>query len=178
MVRADKHRVKIGSNTNVQDRAVINTVTSLDNGFPADVTIGEEVTIGHGALLTSCTVGSRVLIGQGAIVQAGADIGSDSMIAAGAVVLPNTVVPSKQLWAGNPAKYVRDLTDEELAGVQKVSLCDNCSKCLWTNHRRLFACCLLFSQSAEEYVKLSKEHDAEFLPYGTAYQAAEDKNVL
>eukprot|EP01033_Poteriospumella_lacustris_P015517 gene15517-11101_t len=151
VVRADKHRVKIGSNTNVQDRAVINTVTSLDNGFPADVTIGEEVTIGHGALLTSCTVGSRVLIGQGAIVQAGADIGSDSMIAAGAVVLPNTVVPSKQLWAGNPAKYVRDLTDEELAGVQK---------------------------SAEEYVKLSKEHDAEFLPYGTAYQAAEDKNVL
>lgn len=131
MVRADKHRVKIGSNTNVQDRAVINTVTSLDNGFPADVTIGEEVTIGHGALLTSCTVGSRVLIGQGAIVQAGADIGSDSMIAAGAVVLPNTVVPSKQLWAGNPAKYVRDLTDEELAGVQKVSLvrsCDDCPK--------------------------------------------------
>lgn len=83
--------------------------------------IGEHVTIGHGALLTSCNVGSRVLIGQGAIVQAGADIGNDSMIAAGAVVLPNTVVPSKQLWAGNPAKYVRDLTDEELSTLEKVS---------------------------------------------------------
>jgi carbonic anhydrase/acetyltransferase-like protein (isoleucine patch superfamily) len=151
VVRADKHRIKIGSGTNVQDRAVINTVTSLDNGFPADVFIGERVTIGHGALLTSCTIGPRVLIGQGAIVQAGADIGADSMLAAGAVVLPNTVVPSKQLWAGNPAKYIRDLTDEEL------SMLDN---------------------SASEYVKLSKEHDAEFLPYGTVYQAAEKQDLI
>lgn len=110
----------IGSCTNVQDRAVINTVSSLDNGFPADVTIGSHVTIGHGALLTSCSIGSRVLIGQGAIIQEGSDISSDSMIAAGAVVLPNTLVPSKQLWAGNPAKYIRDLSDEEVAALEKV----------------------------------------------------------
>lgn len=106
--------------TNIQDRAVINTVSSLETGFSADVEIGDRVTIGHGALLTSCIVGADTLIGQGAIIQAGAEIGSESMIAAGAVVLPNTVVPSKQLWAGNPAKYIRDVSDEEVAMFAKV----------------------------------------------------------
>jgi gamma-carbonic anhydrase len=104
----------------VQDRAVINTVSSLENGFPAEVNIGDKVTIGHGALLTSCTVGSQALIGQGAIVQAGAEVGAQAMVAAGAVVLPNTVIPAKQLWAGNPAKYIRDLNDEEISHLDKV----------------------------------------------------------
>lgn len=124
----------------MQDRAVINTVSTVDNGFPADVFIGERVTIGHGALLTSCTVGSRVLIGQGAIVQAGSDIGSESMIAAGAVVLPNTVVPSKQLWAGNPAKYIRDLTDEEVESLEKVrTVSFSCN--LFCKHVSVFMFC-------------------------------------
>lgn len=120
-MRGDKSKIKIGVKTNIQDRAVINTVSSLETGFSADVDIGESVTIGHGALLTSCVVGASSLIGQGAIIQAGAEIGSESMIAAGAVVLPNTVVPSKQLWAGNPAKYIRDVSDEEVAMFAKVS---------------------------------------------------------
>ncbi len=104
---------------------MISTVTSLDSGYPADVNVGNWVTIGHGALLTSCTVGDNVLIGQGAIIQEGADIGDEVTIAAGAVVLPNVVVPSGQLWAGNPAKYIRDLSDEEKAAINKVGNLDN-----------------------------------------------------
>jgi len=148
VLRADKNKIKLGHLTNVQDRAVINTVTSLDSasGYPADVEIGNYVTIGHGALLTSCTVGNRVLIGQGAIIQQGSDIGHHCIIAAGSVVLPGTMVTTGQLWAGNPAKYVRDISDEEVAGIEK---------------------------QARHYGDLAAEHDSEFLPYGTVYQAAE-----
>lgn len=83
--------------------------------------IGNYVTVGHGALLTSCTIGDNVLIGQGAIIQEGSIIESNSIVAAGAVVLPETLVPSGQLWAGNPAIFVRDVTDEEIANLEKVS---------------------------------------------------------
>lgn len=112
--------VRIGNFTNVQDRAIISTVSKVDSGFPSDVEIGDKVTIGHGAILTSCTVGDQSMIGQGAIVSEGSDIGSNTIIAAGAIVLPNTKVPSGQLWAGNPAAYVRDVTAEELDYLGKV----------------------------------------------------------
>eukprot|EP00597_Dinobryon_sp_UTEXLB2267_P003264 CAMPEP_0170080246 /NCGR_PEP_ID=MMETSP0019_2-20121128/16434_1 /TAXON_ID=98059 /ORGANISM="Dinobryon sp., Strain UTEXLB2267" /LENGTH=228 /DNA_ID=CAMNT_0010294125 /DNA_START=6 /DNA_END=692 /DNA_ORIENTATION=- len=146
VLRGDNSGIKVGHMSNIQDRAVINTVESLESGFPSDVDIGDYVTVGHGALLTSCTVGNRVLIGQGSIIQEGSEIGSNSMIAAGAVVLPGTAVPSGQLWAGNPAVYIRDLSEEEIAGLEK---------------------------SAAAYDRLGKEHAEEFLPYGTVYQAAE-----
>jgi carbonic anhydrase/acetyltransferase-like protein (isoleucine patch superfamily) len=107
VLRGDKSKIKIGHMTNVQDRAVVNTVTSLDSGFPSDVEVGNWCTIGHGALLTSCVVGDRVLVGQGAIIQEGCEVSSDSIIAAGAVLMPGTVVPSGQLWAGNPAVFKR-----------------------------------------------------------------------
>mmetsp|Transcript_21454 Transcript_21454/g.35913 ORF Transcript_21454/g.35913 Transcript_21454/m.35913 type:complete len:228 (+) Transcript_21454:102-785(+) len=146
VLRGDKSTIKIGHTTNVQDRAVIGTVSALDSGFPSSVEIGDQVTIGHGALLTSCTVGNRSLIGQGAVIQEGAEVGNGAMVAAGAVVLPGTIVPDKQLWAGNPAAYVRDVTEDELTA---------------------------FIKSAVHYEGLSKQHAEEFLPYGTVYQAAE-----
>ena len=74
--------------TNIQDRAVINTTKDLDSGFPSDVEIGNYCTVGHGALLTACKIEDRVLIGQGSIIQEGCEIGSDSIIAAGAVLPP------------------------------------------------------------------------------------------
>lgn len=83
------------------------------------------MTIGHGALITSCTIGTQVLIGQGSIIQEGCEIGNNVIIAAGAVVLPGTVVPEGQMWAGNPAKYIRNITDEEKAGIIKVG-CIQC----------------------------------------------------
>mmetsp|Transcript_22407 Transcript_22407/g.45086 ORF Transcript_22407/g.45086 Transcript_22407/m.45086 type:complete len:229 (-) Transcript_22407:76-762(-) len=146
VVRGDKNKIKIGRQTNVQDRAVIGTIANSATGFPAHVDIGDQVTIGHGALITSCTIGNRVLIGQGAIIQEGSDIGNNAIIAAGAVVLPGTVVPAQQLWAGNPAAFIRDVTDAEMEGMVK---------------------------SAEHYSEMGSTHDAEFLPFGTAYQAAE-----
>lgn len=120
MIRGDKAPVDIGYKCNIQDRAVISTVTALNSGFNSDVTIANYVTIGHGALLTSCSVGEKTLIGQGAIIGQGADIGGQCIVAAGAVVLPDTVIPNRQLWAGNPAQYVRDVTDEEIADATKV----------------------------------------------------------
>ena len=99
---------------------MISTVSSLESGFSADVDIGEFVTVGHGALLTSCVVGNCTLIGQGAIIQEGSEIGAASIIAAGSVVLPGTVVPKGQLWAGNPAVFIRDVDEEEIAAQKKV----------------------------------------------------------
>ena len=122
MIRGDKSVVRIGHCTNVQDRVVIDTESSLESGHSADVDIGHWVTIGHGALLTSCVVKSCVLIGQGAVIQKGSIIESYSIVAAGAVVQPGTLIPSKQLWAGNPAAYVRDLTDDEAEGLKSVSI--------------------------------------------------------
>lgn len=124
----------------MQDRAVISTVSALESGFPADVDIGDNVTIGHGALLTSCVVGSKSLIGQGAIVQAGAEIGSNCVIGAGAVVLPNTVIPNNQLWAGNPAKFIRNVTDEEVGNLDKVSQHSSFLLCFLNHIAYLFLC--------------------------------------
>lgn len=73
--------------------------------------------------MTSCTVGEKTLIGQGAVIGQGADIGGNVIIAAGSVVLPDTVVPNRQLWAGNPAQYVRDVTDEEVEAATVVRTC-------------------------------------------------------
>lgn len=100
---------------------VIDTESSLESGHSADVDIGHWVTIGHGALLTSCVVKSCVLIGQGSVIQKGTIIESYSIVAAGSVVQPGTLIPSKQLWAGNPAAYVRDLSDDEAEGLKSVS---------------------------------------------------------
>ena len=99
---------------------MIDTESELESGFPAEVDIGNYVTIGHGALLTSCVVKDFCLIGQGAIIQKGTIIESHCVIAAGSVVLSGTFIPTKQLWAGNPAKYIRDVTDEEMEHIEKV----------------------------------------------------------
>jgi len=146
VVRGDKNTIRIGTKTNIQDRAVISTVHELDSGFPSTVEIGNNVTIGHGAIITSSIVRSNSLIGQGAIIGAGCVIGRNVLIAAGANVLPETIVLDNQLWAGNPAKHIRDLTEEEIGNLQK---------------------------SADSYSELKKEHADEFLPFGTIYQEAE-----
>ena len=114
VLRSEKNTINIGNSSNVQDRSVI-TASS------GNVEIGNNVTIGHGALLNSCKVSDNVLIGQGSIIEEGAVIESNSIIAAGAVVLSGTNVPSGQLWAGNPAKYVRNTTQEDKNGFEKTA---------------------------------------------------------
>ena len=121
-MRGDKNKIQIGSYTNIQDRAVISTVNELPSGFPAECKVGDYTTVGHGAMLTSCLVGDHCSIGAGAIVQEGSVVEKKSMVAAGAVVTPGTLIPSGQLWAGNPAKFIRDLSEEEIGEMEKVVL--------------------------------------------------------
>ena len=108
VIRGDANSISIGEGTNIQDLEVLHVDAD------ASLAIGKNVTIGHGAILHGCTIKDQALIGMGAIVLNGAVIGKGSMIAAGALVLQNTVVPDGALYMGNPAKFRRMLTEEEL----------------------------------------------------------------
>ncbi|OCG75670.1 gamma carbonic anhydrase family protein [Microbacterium sediminis] len=111
VVRGDVNAIRIGARSNVQDNVSIH----VDGGHPA--VIGEDVSIGHNAVVHGCAIGDGSLIGMGAVVLSGAAIGESSLVAAGAVVLEGTVVPPRSLVAGVPGKVRRELTDDEIAGL-------------------------------------------------------------
>ena len=108
-VRGDRNFVTIGGGSNIQDNAVVH----VDEDFP--VTIGRNVTIGHGAIIHGCTIEDNSLVGMGAIIMNGAHIGRNCIVAAGALVTQGTQVPDNSLILGNPAKVKREITGEELA---------------------------------------------------------------
>ena len=110
VVRGDVHYIKIGSYTNIQDCSMLNVT---NDKYPLN--IGNRVTIGHSVKLHGCKLNDLCLIGIGAIILDGAVVQEKGMVAAGAVVRPNFVVPSGKLVAGVPAKVIRDLTDDEIA---------------------------------------------------------------
>lgn len=112
-VRGDAEQITLGERSNLQDNAVIHA----DPDFPA--VIGDNVSIGHAAVLHGCTVGDGTIIGMGSVVLNGAVIGAGSMVAAGAVVLEGTQVPPGSLVAGVPAKIRRELTEAERAGMRE-----------------------------------------------------------
>lgn len=114
VIRGDVNSIAIGARTNVQD----NSVLHVDHGEGGQLTIGNDVTIGHGAIVHACTVADCVLIGMGATVLNGARIERHALIAAGAVVTPNTVVPEATLFGGVPAKKIRMLTTAEIADLK------------------------------------------------------------
>ena len=120
MIRGDKSRIVVGFNSSIQDRAVLNTVSSLESGFIPEINVGHFTTIGSGAIITSSNIGNQTYIGPGSIVQAGCVIQSDVILAAGSVVAPGTFIPRGQFWAGNPAKFIRNVTEEEIADNIKV----------------------------------------------------------
>lgn len=107
VIRGDEDSITIGENTNIQDCAVVH----CDGGIPT--VIGKNVTIGHGAIVHSCTVGDDTLIGMGATVLTGAVIGKNCVIGAGALVKAGTVVPDGMLAVGVPAKVIRPVTDKQ-----------------------------------------------------------------
>lgn len=111
VVRGDVHRIRMGNKVNVQDGAIIHCTYQK-----APTTIGNNVSIGHRAIVHGCTIHDNVLIGMGAIVMDGAIIESNSLIAAGAIVLENTVVPSGSVYAGIPAKKVKDINPQLFEG--------------------------------------------------------------
>ncbi len=111
VIRADSNDVKIGKRTNVQDNAVIHTSKSFG------VQIGDNVTIGHGAIVHGCTVGNNVMIGMGAIVLDGVIIEDNCIIGAGALVTQGKTIPAGSLAFGNPTKVVRGLTEDEISSI-------------------------------------------------------------
>ncbi len=112
VVRGDVNDIKIGARTNIQDGTVIHVSSTLQGTY-----IGADVTVGHMALLHACTVEDAAFIGMKACVMDGAYVESGAMVAAGALVTPGKRVPSGQLWAGSPARYMRDLTEAERAHI-------------------------------------------------------------
>jgi gamma-carbonic anhydrase len=119
VIRADVNRVVIGARSNVQDGSVVHC-DSPKPGRPEGFAtiIGDDVLIGHMAMVHGCTLEDRAFVGLGAIVMDGCTIRSDGMLAAGALLTQGKVIERRQLWAGRPAKYVRDLTDEALTQMQ------------------------------------------------------------
>ena len=113
VMRGDVHRIRLGRRSNVQDGTVVHV---MNRTHPT--TIGDEVTVGHAALLHCCTVEDRCLIGMGAILLNGAHIGTCSIVAAGSLVVEETNVPPRSLVMGSPGRVKRPLTDAEVAGIQ------------------------------------------------------------
>lgn len=110
VVRGDVHSITIGDRTNVQDLTMLHVTHDRYK-----LTIGDEVTIGHRALVHGCTIGSQCLIGMGSIIMDGAEIGEQSVVGAGSLVTEGKKFPPRSLIIGSPAKVVRQLSDEEVS---------------------------------------------------------------
>ena len=135
VIRGDMHTIKIGKRCSIQDASILHITHASDyspGGYP--LTLGDEVTVGHMAMLHGCTIGSQVLIGMQAMVMDGAVIEDQVVLGAGSLVPPNKTLKSGHLYVGRPAKAVRKLTEKELS---------------------------YFPYTAGNYVKLKDEHIAE-----------------
>ncbi len=115
VIRADSEPIVIGEGSNVQDNAVLH----VDPGVP--MSIGRRVTVGHQVMLHGCTIGDGALIGIQAIVLNHAVIGESSLVAAGSIVTERKSFPPRSLIMGAPAKVVRELTDEDIAMLQRAA---------------------------------------------------------
>jgi carbonic anhydrase/acetyltransferase-like protein (isoleucine patch superfamily) len=109
VLRGDVERIVIGARTNIQDQATLHVTEDL---YPT--LLGDEITVGHRAVVHGCRVADGALIGIGSIVLDGAEIGENALVAAGAVVRPGQIVEPGTLVAGVPARYVRDLLPDEI----------------------------------------------------------------
>lgn len=114
VIRGDMHKIRIGHRTSVQDGSVLHITHAgpfNPDGYP--LIIGDDVTIGHKALLHGCAIGNRVLIGMGAIVMDGAIIEDEVIVAAGSIVSPGKRLESGYVYRGSPAKQARPISDKE-----------------------------------------------------------------
>ena len=125
-MRGDVHEIRIGKRTNIQDGTIIHVTSGVAGTY-----IGDGVTVGHNSIIHACTLETNSFVGMGAIILDEVVVESGAMVAAGALVTPRKRVPKGELWAGNPARKLRDLTQADLD---------------------------FFPVSAENYVRLSKEY--------------------
>ncbi len=132
VVRGDVHTIRIGDNVNIQDGAIIHCTYQK-----APVSIGNNVSIAHKAIIHGCTIHDNVLIGMGAIVMDGAVIHSNSIVGAGALVTEGTVVESGTVWAGLPARKIKDIDQALLEGqVNRISK-NYTMYASWYNHEEI-----------------------------------------
>lgn len=108
-IRGDVERIRVGARTNIQDGSVVHVT-----GGRASTTIGDDVTVGHLALVHGCTVGDRCLVGMGSIILDGAEIGEECLVAAGSLVAPGTKIPPRSVVMGRPGRVVRSVTPADL----------------------------------------------------------------
>ena len=119
VIRGDVHTITIGARSSVQDGAVLHVTHDgpyAPGGGP--LVIGEDVTIGHQAVLHACEVGDRCLVGMGSILLDGVIVEDEVLIGAGSLVAPRTRLPARTLWLGNPARQVRALNEREIASLK------------------------------------------------------------
>ena len=116
VIRGDVNHIRIGRRSNVQDGTIVHV---MHDTHPT--VIGDDVTIGHGAIVHGCTVEDRVLIGMGAILLNGARVGADSIVAAGSLVPERLVIPPRSLVMGSPASVRKTLSDAEVASILEYS---------------------------------------------------------
>jgi carbonic anhydrase/acetyltransferase-like protein (isoleucine patch superfamily) len=115
VLRGDSELIEIGAGSNVQDGAVLHT----DFGYP--LTVGRDVTLGHKVMLHGCTIGNNSLIGIGSTILNGATIGENCLVGAHALITEGKSFPDGSLILGSPAKVVRQLTAEEIAGISEAA---------------------------------------------------------
>lgn len=119
VIRGDVNRITIGARTNVQDGTIIHCDSPMPgakDGFPT--IIGDDVLIGHLAMIHGCILEDRAFVGLSATVMNGCVIEGDAMLGAGAMLTPNKTMPGGQLWTGSPAKYQRDLPEKAIEGMR------------------------------------------------------------
>jgi carbonic anhydrase/acetyltransferase-like protein (isoleucine patch superfamily) len=113
VIRGDVHHIRIGARTNIQDLTLIHV---MRDAHPT--VIGDEVTVGHSAVIHGTTIEDRVLIGMGAVLLNGVHVGHDSIVAAGTLITEGTVIPPRSLVMGRPGKVKRTLSDEDVAEIR------------------------------------------------------------
>ena len=116
VIRGDVNNIRIGRRTNVQDLTMVHVMRATH-----PTAIGDEVTIGHSAVIHGCTIEDRVLVGMAAVLLNGVYVGHDSIIAAGTLLTEGTVIPAGSLVMGRPGKVKRPLNPEELAEIRRLS---------------------------------------------------------
>jgi carbonic anhydrase/acetyltransferase-like protein (isoleucine patch superfamily) len=114
VIRGDINAIRIGRRTNIQDLAMVHVMRGTHS-----TTIGDEVTVGHAAVLHGCTVEDRVLVGMAAVLLNGVLVGRDSIVAAGSLLTEGTRIPPRSLVIGRPGAVTRGLTDEEVATIRR-----------------------------------------------------------
>lgn len=116
VVRGDVSPIRIGDYTNIQDGVIIHATYNR-----SETVIGNRVSIAHNAIAHGCTIEDNVLIGMGAILMDGVVVKSGSVVAAGAIVLQNTIIESGEIWAGNPAKFLKKTSEFMQSEIERIS---------------------------------------------------------